>query len=380
MPVYKVTRSDFEPLERTSFERESIQERGGIQARLRDRPEILEEGLYILAEEFQDFEDSNRRIDLLALDAEGRLVVVELKRSDQDSFMDLQAIRYAGMVSGMTMEQATDAHRRHLESRGQDGTDAESRIQQQLTGDDAQADIDSTNPRIILASGNFSNELTASALWLNKAGVSVTCVKLELYRSGDDFYMEGNRVIPLPKVEGSVIKGPGRGQSGTTRPPVTYPGGDEFRKAVETARTDARDYLMRLYKLAVSLEEGSLAELSTRVGSYNTVLRVRLPGSDQALFYVYRNQPGYGYLQFSGPNLERRAPRSKERLEWIIDGNIGHQSTLWDMPEGFLDALANAYREAAGQELDDAHSEEHDSEAEPPQDAPEEDNSDSDEN
>ena len=66
-----------------------------IQERLREDPDILEERLFILAEEYSDWEDSNRRIDLLALDRKGRLVVVELKRSDKQSMMDLQAIRYS---------------------------------------------------------------------------------------------------------------------------------------------------------------------------------------------------------------------------------------------------------------------------------------------
>ena len=37
MPVYKVTETDFEPLDQTNFEREGTLERQGIQARLRDR-------------------------------------------------------------------------------------------------------------------------------------------------------------------------------------------------------------------------------------------------------------------------------------------------------------------------------------------------------
>ena len=78
MPVYRVTKEDFEPAEKTSFEAEGLLERGDLQRRLRDRPAIMEEGLYILAEEYGDWEESNRRIDLLALDSERRLVVIEL--------------------------------------------------------------------------------------------------------------------------------------------------------------------------------------------------------------------------------------------------------------------------------------------------------------
>ena len=209
MPVYKVTETAFEALDQTSFEREGILERQGTQARLRDHPEVLEEGLFILAEEFSSWDESSRRVDLLALDREGRLVIVELKRSDQDSFMDLQAVRYAAMIAGMTLEQAVGAHQNYLSQRGLDPADAASRIQQHLSGDETEAAIDSRNPRVILVSANFSKELTTSVLWLNEIGMAVTCVKLELYRAGNDLYLEGNRVIPLPEAEEYLV--PDRG-------------------------------------------------------------------------------------------------------------------------------------------------------------------------
>ena len=121
MSVYRIAGEGLEPLRETSFEDEHILERDDIQRMLRDRPNVLEEGLFIVAEEYGDWEESYRRIDLLALDSEGRLTVIELKRSDQDSLMDLQAIRYAAMVANMTLEQAIDAHRGYLSQRGLDG-------------------------------------------------------------------------------------------------------------------------------------------------------------------------------------------------------------------------------------------------------------------
>ena len=96
--------NELEPLAETSLETENLYERCDLQRMLGDRPDLLEEGRFIVAEEFGDWEESNRRIDLLGLDGEGRLVVVELKDSDQDSLMDLQAIRYAAMVASMTLD------------------------------------------------------------------------------------------------------------------------------------------------------------------------------------------------------------------------------------------------------------------------------------
>jgi hypothetical protein len=45
------------------------------------------------AEEYGLFEDSRRRMDLLALDHTGTLVVIELKRTDDGGHMELQALR-----------------------------------------------------------------------------------------------------------------------------------------------------------------------------------------------------------------------------------------------------------------------------------------------
>ena len=126
MPLYRWNDDNLEPVPSTTFEAEQLQERADLQRLLRDQPEVLEEGLFIVAEEFSNWQDSSRSIDLLALDAEGNLVVIELKRTQTGDHSELQAIRYAAMVSNMTLEQVIAAHRYYLQRRDIDGdaTDA----------------------------------------------------------------------------------------------------------------------------------------------------------------------------------------------------------------------------------------------------------------
>ena len=354
MPVYQVTNQDFKPLAETSFEAERLYERNDMQRRLRDRPEVLEDGLFILAEEYGDWEESNRRIDLLALDSQGRLTVIELKRSDSDSLMDLQAIRYAAMVADMTLEQAVNAHRNYLRDRQRDEGDAEDLVRARLTRESGEIRINSGEPRIILVSSSFSKELTTSVLWLNRTGMDITCVKLQPYKAADSLFLESSRIIPIPEEEEYQLRLRNREEEAQQQQreasrTETSQGSDEFRKSLETAKQSQKPRLAALLDVAVSLEREGLAELSTNTGSYNTVLRVRLPHSDRGFFNVFKNESGWGYLKFGSARLfDSRAPRTKQRLEQVLNGTITPSSTVWELPDGFIDALADAYREAGG--------------------------------
>jgi RecB family endonuclease NucS len=92
----------------------NLRERQDMQRVLRDHIDAISPDLMVLAEEYGEWEDSKRRIDLLCIDRDSQLVVVELKRSDDGGHMELQALRYAAMVSTMRFEQAVTAHRQYL--------------------------------------------------------------------------------------------------------------------------------------------------------------------------------------------------------------------------------------------------------------------------
>ena len=369
MPVYRVTSQDFEPLIETSFEAEQLYERNDIQRRLRDRPEILEDGLFVIAEEYGDWVESNRRIDLLALDSDGRLTVVELKRSDSESLMDLQAVRYAAMVADMTLKQALEAHKIYLRNRGRDEREADDHVRARLTRENGAIRLDSEKPRIILVSSNFSKELTTSVLWLNRTGMDITCVRLQPYKTAGSLFLESSRIIPIPEAEDYQIRLRNREEEAQQQRQEasgaeTSPGSEVFRESLETAEQDQKPRLAELLQLAVSLESEGLAELTTNSGAYNTVLRVRLPQSDRGFFNVFKNESGWGYLKFGSARLlDSHAPISKRRLEQVLEGTITPSRTVWDLPDGFVEALADAYREAKGYSVTDYESE-HGSESE----------------
>ena len=64
-----------------SFTDMGIGERTDIQRLLRTQIEVLGDDPNVLSEEFSEWDDSKRRIDLLAIDKQVWLVVIELKRT-----------------------------------------------------------------------------------------------------------------------------------------------------------------------------------------------------------------------------------------------------------------------------------------------------------
>jgi hypothetical protein len=202
--VYELAQKGMLPLTETTFDLEGVKERSDLQRVLRDRIEVLVPDAMVLTEEFGAWDDSKRRIDLLGLDQEANLVVVELKRGG-DGFMDLQAIRYAAMVSTMTFAQAVEAHRAYLQVRGstEDPRDA---ILKFLGWDEPSEDDFGQDVRVVLAAADFSKELTTALLWLNDRGLDFRCVRVKPYSWEGRILVDVQQVIPLPEAAEYQVK------------------------------------------------------------------------------------------------------------------------------------------------------------------------------
>lgn len=201
MALYKMTGETLENVKLKTFTELGLRERDDIQRMLRTNIQAITPNseTIVLAEEFCDWADSLRRIDLLCLDDQANLVVVELKRDDS-SFMDLQALRYAAMISSMRFDQAVDAHRKFLSSMKID-LDPEQHIRQFLNKNADEAVALSDKVRIVLAASDFSVELTTAVLWLNKQGLDIRCVQIRPHEVDQHVFWDINQVIPLPQEE-----------------------------------------------------------------------------------------------------------------------------------------------------------------------------------
>jgi hypothetical protein len=203
MSLYRVSSDKLEIVSRTSFVAESLLERKDLQRLLRRDISPIGDDLMVIAEEYGNWEDSNRRIDLLCLSKDAGIVVVEVKRTEDGGHMELQAIRYASMVSSMTLEQAIHAYAQMQnvppeEARREvlEFLQLESEGEMELTGE----------VRIVLVSANFSTELTTAVLWLNRHDLDITCVRLLPYRMGNEILIDATQIIPLPEATDYEVK------------------------------------------------------------------------------------------------------------------------------------------------------------------------------
>jgi hypothetical protein len=195
-----------EKIQSGTFIELNIWERQHIEEWVRENPEILGEDLLVLTIEFDRFVNSSDRLDLLALDRDGNLVVVELKRDSAAGYADLQAIRYAAMVSSMTIDKLIPYYTAYRQKH----------YSEQLTGSDARGQIIefieseqfteiSSKPRIILCSEGFSPEITTTVLWLRDFQIDISCVKITPYKVGEKIIIVPKTVIPLEEAKQYLI-------------------------------------------------------------------------------------------------------------------------------------------------------------------------------
>jgi hypothetical protein len=197
-------KDQLQAVEATTFSKIGIRERDDLQRWVLRLPDLLQEPLLVVTSEFDRFDKSDRRLDILALDAAGRLVVVELKRELEGSFADQQAIRYAAFCSTMTMEEVV---REMADYHQIEQDEAERKIQTFLgTGELPEL---SAQPRIILAGSSLDDqELTSTVLWLRTFGIDISCVELVPYQlpNGGPVAIVPRTIIPLAEAKDYLVR------------------------------------------------------------------------------------------------------------------------------------------------------------------------------
>lgn len=194
----------FIPVTRTTFQNARITEQEIQRALAKDISPLLPDVL-VICDERGFWVDANRRVDLLCLDRFANLVVVELKRDETAAQADLQALRYAAMVSAMSFKHLCEIHAQYLSEieGGPVNVDRAAQVIRSflLWKEGADESEFNENVHIVLAASDFSKELTTAALWLNQKGINIECFRIVPYQMGDEVVVDFHRVIPVPESE-----------------------------------------------------------------------------------------------------------------------------------------------------------------------------------
>ncbi len=202
MALYEITDNRLVRQQKVTFNELTLYERADLQRLLRDDIGVLNDNLLVIAEEYAQWADARRRVDLLAVDREAHLVVIELKRTEDGGHMDLQAVRYAAMVSAMRFDDVVDTYASHA-AKQRPGEDVDARgelLDWFGVEEGGEETVISSDVRIILVSADFGPEITTTVLWLNRfEGMDIRCVRLVPYRLDERVLLDVQQLIPLPE-------------------------------------------------------------------------------------------------------------------------------------------------------------------------------------
>ncbi len=187
-------------IEESKLSNMGVWERKHLESWIAERPEILGEELLTITTEYSGFDKTSKRLDILAVDREGKLVIIELKRDMAEKFIDLQAIHYAAFCSTLTLKDVTDIRAAYI---GKSEEEIENEILNFIS-EESFTDFDN-QPRIILVANAFKEETLAAVMWLRDIGADIKCVKLEAYELDDNIVITPDIIIPLPEAENFMI-------------------------------------------------------------------------------------------------------------------------------------------------------------------------------
>lgn len=206
--MYKINKSSnsIQRLEQKSFSSLGFRERDHLQEWISKQPDVLGEDFLIIQKEFSGFDDTQERLDLLALDKQGALVIIENKLDDSGKDVTWQALKYASYCSGLSKANITKIYQQYLDVT-EPGTSAEERISDFMDGQDFEEIVlnKGVTQRIILIAAKFRKEVTSTVLWLMNFKVRFQCFRATPFAMGEELFLNVEQIIPTQDAEDYMI-------------------------------------------------------------------------------------------------------------------------------------------------------------------------------
>jgi hypothetical protein len=191
---------------KSTFHELGFKEREHLQEWIAKEPTCLDEELLIIQKEFDGFSGTNERLDLLALDRTGALVVIENKLDDTGRDVTWQALKYVSYCSTLSKTQIVGIYQDYLD-KYENGVKAEDKLIDFFDGQSLdEIELNNQDQRMILVAGNFRKEVTSTVMWMINHNISVKCFKATPYKHGDELLLDIEQIIPVKEAADYYIK------------------------------------------------------------------------------------------------------------------------------------------------------------------------------
>jgi hypothetical protein len=188
----------------TALKPVTLQEKGFREEDLREW--IIDSPGSILGEEFLllgrevSVKHIGDAIDLLAIDRDGNVVVIELKRGALKGEVDFQGLKYAAYSSHWDYSRLKDQFEKFKATTwGTRVYDEDTTFTEEL---DAFCNEDYTlnqDQRIVFVGESVRERLDIVLRWLSDRSIDITVIEFQLLEDGDRLYLDAEQTVPTPE-------------------------------------------------------------------------------------------------------------------------------------------------------------------------------------
>lgn len=187
-------------------------------ARLNIQVLFPEEDMLVVGQQSRNVEGG--RADLVAVDGQGNLVLIELKRDIADMMarrepFEFQAIRYAASYATLSTQHDVverlyapyiRRHQAEVEMQGLTADEMASRRLKTFLEANNAGQTFNQRQRIALIASGFDRQTLSACAWLARNGVDISCIKVRPVRYGEQMYLELETLVPVPKEEDLFVQ------------------------------------------------------------------------------------------------------------------------------------------------------------------------------
>ncbi|KIN83293.1 hypothetical protein [Clostridium botulinum] len=206
-------------IENTNFKSLNLREEH-IEEFLRKNIEVIFQDETLLVVGKQVVNKENGRSDLTAVDENGNLVLIEIKRDALDIIQrkeafEFQAIRYAASYAKIkTPDDLVDKifasyiekYKDEFELGELTAYEKASRILNDFLEKNNAAKTFNSKQRIILIASSFDKQTLSAAAWLIANDVDISCFELSPMKIEDNYFIDINRILPPPALEDFYVE------------------------------------------------------------------------------------------------------------------------------------------------------------------------------